>query len=252
MGLTIHYTLSAERLTIPQVPGKLLQLAEYAQSLGFSVSELMDLPQDGEPFCDGEQAVKLPGDEWVFVPPQRGAAIRVDPGPGCESATFGLARYPAKVRVGKRMIATGLAGWSWQAFCKTQYASDPRHGGLENFLRCHLGVVALLDLPVHPRAVDGAGASGWVGQAPIRHTRVSLVGRGIRPGGRAPLRARCGTPVEPRGAVASAAGAGLYRGRPDGTLSCRPAHLTNRRIGRYTPVNQRSMLRVPCWRGPIV
>jgi hypothetical protein len=27
----------------------------------------------------------------------------------------------------------------------TNYASDPRCGGLPNFLRCHLGVVALLD-----------------------------------------------------------------------------------------------------------
>ena len=38
-----------------------------------------------------------------------------------------------------------LKGWSWLSFCKTHYASDPRCGGLPNFLRCHLGVVALLD-----------------------------------------------------------------------------------------------------------
>lgn len=40
---------------------------------------------------------------------------------------------------------TKLKGWSWRSFCKTHYASDPRCGGLPNFLRCHLGVVALLD-----------------------------------------------------------------------------------------------------------
>src|SRR5207248_2323522 len=33
----------------------------------------------------------------------------------------------------------------WASFCKTQYASNPACGGLENFLRCHLGVVKLLD-----------------------------------------------------------------------------------------------------------
>jgi hypothetical protein len=161
MGLTIHYTLRAERMTIAQVRKKLLRLWDYARSLDFSVGELLELPRQGEPFCDGEHAVKLAGDQWLFVRPERGAAFRVDPGRGSESATFGLARYPAKVRAERRMVSTGISGWSWQAFCKTQYASDPRHGGLENFLRCHLGVVALLDaaatLGLSPQVTDEGG-----------------------------------------------------------------------------------------------
>ena len=44
-----------------------------------------------------------------------------------------------------RTIRTGLGGWRWSSFCKTQYASDPRCGGIPNFLRCHVGVVTLLD-----------------------------------------------------------------------------------------------------------
>ena len=44
-----------------------------------------------------------------------------------------------------RRYPTGLSGWSWHSFCKTQYASDPHHGGVENFLRCHVGLVTLLD-----------------------------------------------------------------------------------------------------------
>lgn len=36
-------------------------------------------------------------------------------------------------------------GWSWQSFCKTQYASNPRDGGQENFLRCHLNLIKVLD-----------------------------------------------------------------------------------------------------------
>ncbi len=37
------------------------------------------------------------------------------------------------------------SGWCWQSFCKTQYASNPDLNGTENFLRCHLAVIRLLD-----------------------------------------------------------------------------------------------------------
>ena len=42
-------------------------------------------------------------------------------------------------------MATEKEGWCRSAFCKTQYASDPKCGGVENFLRCHLAIVKLLD-----------------------------------------------------------------------------------------------------------
>jgi hypothetical protein len=42
-------------------------------------------------------------------------------------------------------LATGLSGWLWQSFCKTQYASNPDDGGMANFVRCHVTVVRLLD-----------------------------------------------------------------------------------------------------------
>jgi hypothetical protein len=57
-----------------------------------------------------------------------------------------LCLFPGEVchpQLGK--LQTRLEGWSWRSFCKTHYASDPRCDGLPNFLRCHLGVVALLD-----------------------------------------------------------------------------------------------------------
>lgn len=44
-----------------------------------------------------------------------------------------------------RKVPTGLAGWLWGSFCKTQYASDPECGGVPNFLRCHISVITLLD-----------------------------------------------------------------------------------------------------------
>ena len=61
------------------------------------------------------------------------------PGNGCEPAAFGFCKLPPVER------------WLWSYSCCTQHASRPEHGGLENFLRCHLALVALLD------AIKGAG-----------------------------------------------------------------------------------------------
>lgn len=48
-------------------------------------------------------------------------------------------------RVDGRRLRTGLKGWLWGSFCKTQYASNPDCGGVPNFIRCHLGLISLLD-----------------------------------------------------------------------------------------------------------
>ena len=62
-----------------------------------------------------------------------------------------LAKYPKTIettdrQTGKRKrIRTGLADWSGRGFCKTQYACDPRCGGVPNFLRAHLSVCRMLD-----------------------------------------------------------------------------------------------------------
>lgn len=44
-----------------------------------------------------------------------------------------------------KRIATKLKGWTWSSFCKTQYASNPNCGGVENFVRCHLLIIKVLD-----------------------------------------------------------------------------------------------------------
>ena len=63
-----------------------------------------------------------------------------------------------------RKVPTGLAGWSWGSFCKTQYASDPTCGGVPNFLRCHISVITLLDriakIPGVRARVDDEGKYG--------------------------------------------------------------------------------------------
>lgn len=65
----------------------------------------------------------------------------------------------------KRKIKTGLAStWRYSSFCKTQYASDERCGGLPNFLRCHLSVIHLLDrigqLPTMTVEINDEGKYG--------------------------------------------------------------------------------------------
>src|SRR6185312_2638039 len=69
---------------------------------------------------------------------------------GSETADFGLATYPKTIEIQDRAgrlkrIRTGLGNWSWGSFCKTQYASNAKYGGIENFLRCHLVMIRLLD-----------------------------------------------------------------------------------------------------------
>lgn len=63
-----------------------------------------------------------------------------------------------------RKVRTGLGGWRWSSFTKTQYASDPRCGGIPNFLRCHVGVVTLLEriagLPTMTVEINDEGQYG--------------------------------------------------------------------------------------------
>jgi hypothetical protein len=87
---------------------------------------------------DGEE-------QWQAVTPKHLIAFSIAPGDGCEQANIGLCRYPKTVEVGSRRTQTGLNGWRWSSFFKTQYASNPSCGGIGNFLRCHLGLVHLLD-----------------------------------------------------------------------------------------------------------
>lgn len=79
------------------------------------------------------------------------------PGSGCEPLNVFVGQYPVSfmaecegdqhgIPSGKRrMMLKAPLRWTGQAFCKTQYASQPEEGGVTNFLRCHLLVVALLD-----------------------------------------------------------------------------------------------------------
>jgi hypothetical protein len=168
MGLTIHYQLAA---TGDEAHSRKLvqQLRQAALDLPLErVGEIAEFRGDQ---CDWKQRADDDPYRWLLIQartqialpvepgekrrgirremdvlPQHVIAFATEPGDGCEPANFGLCQFPSEVShpdFGK--LQTKLKGWSWHSFCKTHYASDPRCGGLPNFLRCHLGVVALLD-----------------------------------------------------------------------------------------------------------
>jgi hypothetical protein len=157
MGLTIHYSLKSDA----DSPEKARQLIEQLRqaALDLAMAEVGDIVEFSCPACDFHTADSeslrwllvqsrrmIPiGQTYHFVTPLQAFAFTAWPGEGCEPANFGLAMYPDAMETEEGTLATGLTGWSWQSFCKTQYASNPDDGGMANFVRCHVTVVRLLD-----------------------------------------------------------------------------------------------------------
>jgi hypothetical protein len=181
MGLTIHYSLKLPaRILAPDIRQKLGSLRQVCLDLPFKeVGELREF--NGEE-CDFEKQDREDPMRWFLIQSdttvhfkydRTGKPVRVDgwrdgshgrsilpdhivgfstwPGEGCEEANIGLCRFPRTTSIPNRStgkehrVAVGDGAWRWQSFCKTQYANSPECGGLENFLRCHLTVVAMLD-----------------------------------------------------------------------------------------------------------
>jgi hypothetical protein len=139
------------------------QLRSRALDLSFKkVGEILELagPECDFTGRDGDDPLRwlltqarqiaVVGERYDLIQPEQLVAFSAWPGEGCEQAKFGLGLYPKTVERDGKRLATGLTDWSWKSFCKTQYASDPALGGVENFLRCHLSVIHLLD---HARAL---------------------------------------------------------------------------------------------------
>ena len=158
MGLTIHYYLQSASRSPKKARQLLDQLRQKALDLPFKeVEEIVEVSGDT---ADFDKLPKGDPNRWMLI--QAGQYIERDgrhhrvnplqvisfstwPGEGSEPANFGLAIYPKTIEVDGKKVRTGLGDWSWGSFCKTQYASNPECGGVENFLRCHLAVVKLLD-----------------------------------------------------------------------------------------------------------
>jgi hypothetical protein len=154
LGLTIHYSLSSDL----SKPNEVRQLAEavrqFALDLPFeNVGEIIEFSgDDPSPENDTARWLRIQSEAHVEandchyrVPPKHAFAFSTWPGEGCEAANLGFCKYPAYLSVEGKRVATKLRGWSWHSFCKTQYASDRNCGGVRNFLRCHLGVIRILD-----------------------------------------------------------------------------------------------------------
>lgn len=169
MGLTLHYTLKAQG-SDAQARKLITALHQAAADLPFKeLGNLIDLAGED---CNFERRRQDDPLRWLLVQAQESVIIKdashsphgvicerhcrvtpnrvlgftAWPGEGCEEANFGLCRYPATFTAPDgRTQKTRLAGWHWSSFCKTQYASNPECGGVANFLRCHLTVIAMLD-----------------------------------------------------------------------------------------------------------
>ena len=167
MGLTIHYSLKAQG-NDAQARQLIRALHQTAQDLPFKeLGQVVELsgrecdfskrPQDDNLrwlLVQAAESVEFkpegrqrnPGYSTAFnVVPSRLIGFDTWPGEGCEAANFGLCQYPAVLDTAYGRLRTRLSGWRWRSFCKTQYASDPRCGGVPHFLQCHLTVIAMLD-----------------------------------------------------------------------------------------------------------
>ncbi|KKL77515.1 hypothetical protein LCGC14_2034150 [marine sediment metagenome] len=170
MGLTIHYSLKSGTRSPKKAREFVAQLRGRALDLPFAqVDDIVEVTGEA---CDFNQCDRDDPQHWLLiqasqyierpatgnrryhytVAPTHVIAFETLPGEGCEQANFGLCRYPAHIEVTdrdrphrQRKLRTGLSGWSWGSFCKTQYAANSECGGVENFLRCHLAVIKMLD-----------------------------------------------------------------------------------------------------------
>jgi hypothetical protein len=158
MGLTLHYELASNARN-PKAARRLVELLrQKALDLPFKeVGEVVEYSGDEADY--GRRGRNDP-DRWLLiqaglyvergglhyrVTPTHVIAFSTLPGDGAEQANFGLAAYPKFIEVEGKQVRTRLGGWAWSSFCKTQFASRPEVGGVENFLRTHLAVVKLLD-----------------------------------------------------------------------------------------------------------
>lgn len=184
MGLTIHWIFQSNTRTPAQARQQLAALHGRALDLPFSdVGEIIEVQGADCDFENGEaddphrwlliqacRCIEMPGHDdsrRCHVTPTHVLAFETLPGDGCEAANFGLCRYPTHIEVNhprqpgeRQRIRTGLTGWSWGSFCKTQYASNPECGGVQHFLRCHLAVISLLDFALSLGILDEVSDEG--------------------------------------------------------------------------------------------
>lgn len=151
MGVTIHYQLAAppktDRAGAKEIARQLRQRALRYASAG-RVKRVFPLAEEASTLQWGRtwRFVPVPGrpdsTDAVELMPLTGFGFCIQMGADCEPLWLGLCRYPLTMLAAARRRRTGLGGWRWVGFCKTQFSS--LHGW-EHFRRCHLAVIGLLE-----------------------------------------------------------------------------------------------------------
>lgn len=143
MGMHLNYELRLPGHSTVEVAREALRaLHQFAQSIPFANVSPLITPDSIESshrqallfFAElnaetlADEVPALTGD------PNCAMGFLVNPGEGCEPATFGLL---------KRQDSSGApVEWYWQCSCKTQYATVVSDA---HFLACHTGLTAVLD-----------------------------------------------------------------------------------------------------------
>lgn len=150
MGLTIHFKLTPPPDTDAARANELVrQMRQRAQGFKQRGRVQAVLPIGSDPktlrWAMDYKSVPHPWqrgcESGIDIPAEEGFLFFVEVGEDWEPLWLGLCRYPKTVLLGGRRYRTGLKGWQFKGFSKTQYAS--LHGW-EHFRRCHLAVVDLL------------------------------------------------------------------------------------------------------------
>lgn len=152
MGLTIHFRLHSdaaspadarrlvERLRQRALDLPLTKVGKIVERVGADC-DITNCRLADRPLLGTAVQFLIDGETGHPVEPTHVIGFSTLPGDGCEFAHFGLARYPATIKVEGLDRPTGLSGWNWTAHVKTQYASNPSLGDTKNFLACHLAVI---------------------------------------------------------------------------------------------------------------
>jgi hypothetical protein len=153
MGLSFHYHYTAPRgCTAAQAAALVRKIHAEARAWQKAgrvdrVLPIADEPEELNRWACAWHTMPHPDDPdtstGVPISPEAGWIFPVIMGEGCEPVWFGLCRYPASIEHRGKKIATKLGdSWRFSHGTKTQYAS--LHGW-DNFLRCHVGAIELIN-----------------------------------------------------------------------------------------------------------
>jgi hypothetical protein len=143
MGLEIFYDLHApaswDRLRVRRT---VRAARQHALTVGFQEVNRVQINDPSHPRTMGVR--HLPKDlPYLAAEAEDGWFFRTWPGEGCETALFGLCKFPAQVSAEGHTVAFGWGGgWHFHSWCKTQYADVVSRA---HFLKCHLGIISILD-----------------------------------------------------------------------------------------------------------